>query len=104
VFVVFSVLAEPFISGSQWAILVAPAILGVIFAVADRRQLAAHGHGDLPPVLVGFIPPLYLIVRLVKLGIGSLAPLILWIVLQGAAAAGVLILMPAVLKAAIGAP
>ena len=104
VYVVFSVLAQPFISGSQWGILIAPAILGVIFAAVDRRRLTAQGHGDMPPVLLGFIPPLYLVVRLAKLGIGSLAPLIAWIVLQAAAVAGVLVLMPAVLKAAIGTP
>ena len=102
VYLVFSVLAQPFVPGIQWGVLAGPVIFSLIFAAVDRRQLIANGHDDAPASLFAIIPPLYLIVRLVKLGRSSLAPLIVWIVLQAAAAAAVVVLMPDVLMAAIG--
>jgi hypothetical protein len=103
VYLVFSVLAQPFVPGLQWGVLAAPVIFALVFAAVDRRQLIGNGHDDAPSALFAIIPPLYLIVRVVKLGRSSLAPLIVWIILQAAAAAAVVVVMPAVLKAAIGA-
>jgi hypothetical protein len=103
VYLVFSVLAQPFVSGLQWAVLAAPVIFALIFASVDRRQLIGNGHEDAPSALFAIIPPLYLILRIVKLGRSSVAPLVVWVVLQAAAVAAVFVLMPAVLTAAIGA-
>jgi hypothetical protein len=101
VYAIFGVLATPLIPGIQWAILFAPAILGVVFAAADRKTLVDKGHGDVPSIIAGFIPPLYLILRVVKVGGTSAAALVLWILFQLATVAGVYFLMPTVLASAI---
>jgi hypothetical protein len=101
VYLVFGLLAEQVVPGIQWAVILAPAILSLIFASADRRALVNKGHADLPSNVFAFIPPLYLLVRCFRIGMGSLIPLIAWVVLQAAAAVGVVILLPTVLNAVI---
>jgi hypothetical protein len=103
VYAIFGVLTTPFVPGIQWGILAAPAIFSVIFAAADRRKLVDKGHGSLASAVWAVIPPLYLFVRCFRVGGMSVAALLLWIVLQAAAVAGVFILLPAVLAAAIAA-
>jgi hypothetical protein len=70
-------------------------------AAADRKTLIDKGY-DAPTLVAGFIPPLYLILRAVRVGGTSGVALVLWIVFQLVAAAGVYFLMPTVLAAAIG--
>jgi hypothetical protein len=101
VYSIFGVLETQLIPGIQWAILAAPAIFGAIFAAADHKALVDKGHGDVPSIVAGFIPPLYLIIRAVKVGGTSGIALALWIVFQLAAVGGVYFLLPNVLSAAI---
>lgn len=103
VYAIFGVLETSLMPGIQWAILFAPAILGVVFAAADRKTLVDKGHGDVPTIIAGFIPPLYLILRIVKVGGTSVFALVLWIIFQLAAVAGVYFLMPTVLASVISA-
>jgi hypothetical protein len=62
----------------------------------------ARGHHDAPSVVWAVIPPLYLIVRCVRFGIGALAPLIAWVVLQVLAAIGFVSLLPTLTSGVLG--
>jgi hypothetical protein len=101
VYAVFGVLALPLVPGIQWGILAVPAIFSLLFAAADRKKLLDNGHDEAPNSVFGILAPLYLIVRVAMIGPKSIAPLVVWIVLQAAEVAGVLVLLPAVLAAAI---
>jgi hypothetical protein len=101
VYAVFGVLAEPLVPGIQWGILVVPALFSLLFAAADRKKLLDNGHDETPNAVLGILAPLYLIARVAVIGPRSIAPLVVWVVLQAAAVAGVLVLLPAVLAAAI---
>jgi hypothetical protein len=101
VYVVFGVLAEPVVPGIQWGILMAPAVLSLIFASVDRRKLINNGYGTVPSVVFAVVPPLYLLVRCFSIGWKSVTSLIVWVVLQAAAVAGVFLLLDPVLKAVI---
>jgi hypothetical protein len=102
IYLVFMVLNVTFAPGMQWGILAAPAALSLLFANADRKKLALL-EAEAPSIVFAIIPPLYLIVRCVKTGRSAVLPLVVWIVLQAAAAAGVYLLMSSVLTAAIRA-
>jgi hypothetical protein len=102
IYLVFRVLAVTLAPGMQWGILAAPAAFSLLFANADRKTLTARGLAS-PNIVFAFIPPLYLIVRCVTTGRSSVLPLVMWIVLQAAAAAGVYFLLSPVLAAAIRA-
>jgi hypothetical protein len=101
VYAVFGILATPFVPGIQWAVIAAPAVFSLIFAAADRRRLVDKGHGSLASAVWAIIPPLYLVVRCVRVGGASIGALLTWAVLQAAAVAGVFILLPTVLAAAL---
>jgi hypothetical protein len=100
IYVAFGVLGYTLYSGAQWGILLAPAAFSLLFGNADRTRLAALG-ADAPSIPFAAVPPLYLIVRFIKTGPSSIGPLVLWIVLQAGAVAGVLYLLPALLKVPI---
>ena len=102
IYVVFGVLGVALAPGMQWGILAAPAAFSLLFANADRKKLTELGFSA-PSIVFGLIAPLYLIVRCVTTGRSSILPLVAWVVLQGAAAAGVYYLLPSVLAAAIRA-
>jgi hypothetical protein len=101
VYAVFGVLAQPLVPGIQWGILVIPALFSLLFAAADRKKLLDNGHDETPNPVLGILAPLYLIARVAVIGPKSIAPLVVWVVLQAAAVVGVLVLLPMVLAAAI---
>jgi hypothetical protein len=101
VYVVFGVLAQPMIPGIQWGILILPGLFSLLFAAADRRRLIALGHDQAPNAALGILAPVYLIARVVVLGPRSAAPLIVWAVLQAAAVAGAIVLLPTVVAAVV---
>jgi Protein of unknown function (DUF2510) len=101
VYVVYGVLGQPLVAGIQWGILVVPALFSLVFAAADRKKLLQAGHDKAPNSVLGILAPVYLIARVAVIGPKSIAPLVLWIVLQAAAVVGVLVLLPTVLTAAI---
>ena len=102
IYVVFGVLGVILAPGMQWGVLAAPAAFSLLFANADRKKLTNLG-ADSPSIVFAFIPPLYLIVRLVTTGRSSLIPLIAWVVLQAGAVAGIYYLLPSVLSAGMHA-
>jgi hypothetical protein len=101
VYAVFGVLAQLLVPGIQWGILVVPALFSLLFAAADRKKLLDNGHDETPNPVLGILAPLYLIARVAVIGPKSIAPLVVWIVLQAAAVVGVFVLLPTVLAAAI---
>jgi hypothetical protein len=102
VYAVFGVMAVELLPGTQWGILAAPAAFSLLFAIADRKKLTDLGSSA-PSIVLALIPPLYLLVRCFTTGRSSVLPLIIWILLQAGAAAGVYFLLPSVLDAAIRA-
>ena len=100
IYLAFGVLNYALYSGMQWGILLAPAAFSLLFANSDRTKLANLGFAS-PSIPFAVIPPLYLIVRGIRTGRSSLGPLVLWIVFQAAAIAGILYLLPALLKVPI---
>jgi hypothetical protein len=102
IYVIFGLLAVILAPGMQWGILAAPAAFSLLFANADRKKLTILGV-DSPSIVFAFIPPLYLIVRLVTTGRSSLIPLIAWVILQAGAVAGIYYLLPTVLSAGMRA-
>jgi hypothetical protein len=101
VYAVFGVLAQPLVPGIQWGIILIPALFSLLFAAADRKKLLDNGHDETPIPMLGILPPLYLVARVAVIGPKSIAPLVVWVVLQAAAVVGVLVLLPMVLAAAI---
>jgi hypothetical protein len=102
-YVVFQTLAQPFIPGTQWGLLAAPAIFSLLFAMLDRRSLLARGQESIPGTIWAIIPPLYLIVRCTKVGARSAVTLIVWILLQAAAVVGAFVLLSGVVASAVSA-
>jgi hypothetical protein len=100
VYLCFGVLGYTLLPGMQWGILIAPAALSLLFANSDRTKLAEVG-APAPNLPFAALPPLYLLVRGITTGRSSVAPLVLWIVLQLASIVGVLNLLPAVLNVPI---
>jgi hypothetical protein len=102
-YIVFQTLAQPFIPGTQWGLLAAPAIFSLLFAMLDRRSLLARGHESIPGTIWAIIPPLYLIVRCARVGARSAGTLIVWILLQAAAVVGAFVLLSGVVDSAVSA-
>ena len=102
-YVVFQTLAQPFIPGTQWGLLAAPAIFSLLFAMLDRRSLLARGQESIPGTIWAIIPPFYLIVRCARLGARSAVTLIVWILLQAAAVVGAFALLSGVVASAVSA-
>jgi hypothetical protein len=100
IYVVFKTLNVELAPSIQWGILIAPAAFSLLFALSDHRKLVERGF-PAPNALFGLIPPLYLVMRCVTTGRSAVAPLVAWVVLQLAAAAGVYLLLPTVLASAI---
>jgi hypothetical protein len=100
IYVAFGVLGYPLYAGMQWGILLAPAAFSLLFANSDRTRLAILG-AEAPGIPFAIVPPLYLVVRSIRTGPSSIGPLVLWLVLQAAAIAGLVILLPALLKVPI---
>lgn len=94
IYLAFAELNVVFAPGMQWGILAAPAALGLLFAIADRRKLVNLGVARAPSPLIALIPPIYLLTRAIEVGRSSVVPLLAWLIFQAAAAAGVYYLLP----------
>jgi hypothetical protein len=102
IYLVFKTLAVELAPGMQWGVLAAPAAFSLLFANADRKKLDTLGARS-PSIVLALIPPLYLFVRCFTAGRSSVAPLLIWLILQAGAAAGVYFLLPDLLAAGIKA-
>ena len=100
IYLLFKPLGFELAPGMQWGILAVPAAFSLLFANADRRRLTDRGLPS-PNLAFALLPPLYLAMRCVITGRSAVLPLVAWIVLQVAAAAGVYFLLPTVLAAGI---
>jgi hypothetical protein len=103
VYLAFSELDVTFVPGMQWGILAAPAPLAMLFAIGDRRRLVAMETPRPPSPLLAVVPPIYLLTRAIEVGRSSVATLLVWLVLQAVAAAGVYYLLPHLLMLALRA-
>ncbi|HEX4059058.1 MAG TPA: hypothetical protein VHX87_12195 [Galbitalea sp.] len=103
VYLAFAELNVVFAPGMQWGILAAPAALGMLFAIGDRRRLTALGAQRPPSPVLAVIPPIYLLTRAIEVGRSGVATLLVWLVLQAAAAAGVYYLLPHLVTVALRA-
>ena len=101
IYLAYGIFGQPLIPGIQWAVVLSPAIFSLIFAIVDRRALVNLGYGELPSAVLAFIPPIYLLVRCFTVGPRSIGALAMWLALQAAAVAAVIILLPHVLATAI---
>jgi hypothetical protein len=102
IYYAFGLLAQPLLPGVQWGVLLAPAVFSLIFAALDGRKLREQGHDRVPSTLWAIIPPLYLFVRCFRIGPRSISALLLWLIFQAAAVAGIYLLLPDVLAEAMG--
>jgi hypothetical protein len=73
-------------------VLIGPIVIYLLLALFDNRVLAAKGYEPRALPVFAIIPPLYLIIRAVRVGSAGVAPLVVWLVLQ-VAVGGVLILV-----------
>jgi hypothetical protein len=91
------------------ALIAGPVLLALALAGADHRSLRRRGFDRVSPVVLAVIPPLYLLVRAVRVGVAGVVPLLTWLLLQAAAVSFLLIQLPtafalAPASAAIAAP
>ncbi|MGV8885126.1 MAG: DUF2510 domain-containing protein [Microbacteriaceae bacterium] len=70
-----------------YVLLGAVVVLQVLFAAIDKRGLENRGHTKLVTPILGLVPVLYLVVRLVRVGPKTVGPLLVWFVTLAAGAA-----------------
>lgn len=79
------------------AALVAPAVICLVFANADRRALLRRGFDRVPSMALAIIPGLYLLVRAIRVSRAGIVPLLAWLLVQAAAVGFVLVQLPGVI-------
>ena len=79
-----------------YSVVGAPLFLYLVLAVADRQLLRSRGFERTAPVALALVPPIYLLVRAIRVGAAGVVPLLLWLLLQIAACSFLLIQSPAV--------
>lgn len=88
----------------RYSVLVAPLFLYFVLAVADSRLLRSRGLAPSANAVLALIPPLYLLVRAIRVGAAGVVPLLLWLLLQTAAYSFLLLQFPAVVSIVAHAP
>ena len=78
-----------------YSVVGAPLFLYLVFAVADRQLLRSRGFERTAPVVLALVPPIYLLVRAIRVGAAGVVPLLLWLLLQITACSFLLIQFPA---------
>ncbi len=81
----------------QGALLGASLTLSVALAFADRRLLRVRGFERTAPTAFAVLPPVYLLVRALRVGAG-VGPFAAWLVIQSVAIAFVAVQLPTVLS------
>ena len=79
-----------------YSVVGAPLFLYLVLAVADRQLLRSRGFERTAPVALALVPPIYLLVRAIRVGAAGVVPLLLWLLLQITACSFLLIQSPAV--------
>ena len=88
----------------RYSVLVAPLFLYFILAVTDSRLLRSRGLAPTANAVLALIPPLYLLVRAIRVGAAGVVPLLLWLLLQTAACSFLLLQFPAIVSMVPHAP
>ena len=78
----------------RYAVLGAPLVLALLLAFADHRALRARGFSRTAPTVLALMPPIYLVVRIIRGGAAGILPLLVWLLLQAGAVAFVLLQLP----------
>jgi hypothetical protein len=76
-------------------LLTAPMILALVLAGIDRRTLRRRGFDRVAPIALAIVPPFYLILRAVRVGVAGIGPLLVWLLGQGAVISLILLHLPA---------
>jgi len=100
--VVFGLLEPSDVGILRWVVLVGPILLYLVLAGLDRAVLVRNGQLDVAPIAYAIVPPLYLAIRVVRMGVAALAPLLVWVVLQAAVIAALAFALPQVWSALLG--
>ncbi len=79
-----------------YSVLGAPFFLYLVLAVADRQLLRSRGFERSAPIALALVPPIYLLVRAIRVGAAGVVPLLLWLLLQITACSFLLFQFPAV--------
>ncbi len=96
VWYIYTTLQPAFDSPIRWGVLLGPIVFYVLLAAVDLSILKRNGHVNLPSVLLAIIPLLYLGIRSARLGVRTLPPLVVWVVLQAAAVVALMFVFPTI--------
>ena len=80
----------------HYSVLAAPLLLYPVLAFVDGRELRGRGFSRTASAVLALAPPLYLLVRAIRVGAAGLVPLLLSLLLQAAAFSFLLLQLPAV--------
>ncbi|MEC5169856.1 DUF2510 domain-containing protein [Glaciihabitans sp. GrIS 2.15] len=80
----------------RYLVLGAPLLLSPMLAFLDRRVLRGRGFPRTAPAALALVPPLYLLVRAIRVGAAGVVPLLLWLLLQTAAISFIVLQLPSV--------
>jgi hypothetical protein len=73
---------------ARYALLATPALIYILIAYADRKTLLVRDFEQLPSPFVAIVPPIYFVLRAIRVGVSGLLPLFVWLALEVAAIAG----------------
>ncbi|MCU1421771.1 MAG: hypothetical protein JWN36_1422, partial [Microbacteriaceae bacterium] len=93
---IYTSLQPSFDSPIRWGVLLGPIVFYILLAAVDLSILKRNGHVNLPSVLLAIIPLLYLGIRSARLGVRTLPPLIVWVVLQAGAVIALMFVFPTI--------
>ena len=93
---IYTSLQPAFDSPIRWAVLLGPIVFYILLAAVDLSILKRNGHVNLPSVLLAIIPLLYLGIRSARLGVRTLPPLVVWILLQAGAVIALMLVFPTI--------
>lgn len=80
----------------RYLVLGAPLLLSPMLAFLDGRVLRGRGFLRTAPAVLALVPPLYLLVRAIRVGAAGVVPLLLWLLLQTAAISFIVLQLPSV--------
>ena len=80
----------------HYSVLAAPLFLYPVLAFVDGRELRGRGFSRTASAVLALVPPLYLLVRAIRVGAAGVVPLLLSLLLQAAAFTFLLLQLPAV--------
>jgi hypothetical protein len=93
---VYTSVQPSFDSPIRWGVLLGPIVFYILLAQVDLTILKRNGHVNLPSVLLAIIPLLYLGIRSARLGVRTLPPLVVWVVLQAGAVIALMFVFPTI--------